>query len=95
MRALDYRYRWGKHVAVSGFLGAARYDLATPAFGYYFGAGAQWRDVWPRIDVGVDLRIAEKVARDKLVASDPNPSVGRPDVFYDINSASVYLTYRW
>lgn len=95
VRALDYRYRIGQHLAFTGFLGAARYDLATPAFGYYIGAGAQWRDILPRMDLGLDLRLAEKVARDKLVASDPDPSVGRPDVFYDISSASLYLSYKW
>ena len=95
VRALDYRYRLGDHLAFSGFMGAARYDLATPAFGWYFGAGVQWRDVLPRVDVSLDARYADKVARDKLLPSDPDPAVGRPDVFYDIRSAAVYVSYRW
>jgi hypothetical protein len=95
VRALDYRYRMGQHLAFTGFIGAARYDLATPAFGYYLGLGTQWRDILPRTDLSLDLRWAEKVARDKLLPSDPDPSVGRPDVFYDIYSAAVYLSYRW
>lgn len=95
VRALDYRYRMGEHLAFSGFVGAARYDLATPAFGWYYGAGVQWRDILPRLDLNLDVRKADDVARDKLVASDPDPSVGRPDVFYTVKSATLYLTYRW
>lgn len=94
VRALDYRYRFRNPLALSFFVGAARYDLATPAYGYYVGAGVQWRNVLPRLDVGVDLRYADKVARDKLLPSDPviNP---RPDVFYDISSVSLSVSYRY
>lgn len=93
VRAVDYRYRFGKHLAVSGFLGAARYDLATPAYGVYLGAGAQWRDILPGWDVGLDLRYAEKVARDDLLPEDV-PG-GRPDSFYDITGASLYISRKF
>ena len=94
VRALDYRYRIGNSFALSGFLGAARYDLATPAYGYYGGLGFQWRGILPRFDLNLDLRYADKVARDKLLPSDP-PTITRNDIFYDISSASLYLSYRW
>jgi hypothetical protein len=94
VRALDYRYRFRNPLAVSLFIGAARYDLATPAYGYYLGAGLQWRDVLPGFDVGIDVRYADKVARDKLLPSDP-PSTPRPDSFYDITSTALSLSYRW
>jgi hypothetical protein len=93
VRALDYRYRFRNPLALSFFLGAARYDLATPAYGLYAGVGAQWRDLLPGWDLGVDLRGAFKVARDDLVAGDPLG--GRPDSFYDVQSASLYLTRRF
>ncbi|MGD9597542.1 MAG: capsule assembly Wzi family protein [Steroidobacteraceae bacterium] len=93
VRALDYRYRLRGPIALTGFLGAARYDLATPAYGVYLGAGAQWREVLPRLDLSLDLRYASKVARDDLVAGDP--AGGRPDSFYDIASAALYLSYRF
>src|SRR4029079_326303 len=51
VRALDYRYRFHNPLAVSLFLGASRLDLATPAYGYYYGAGVQWRNLLPNIDV--------------------------------------------
>lgn len=74
-------------------VGAARYDLATPAYGAYLGVGAQWRDLAPRLDLSLDLRHASKVARDHLVAGDPVG--GRGDSFYDITSAALYLSYRF
>lgn len=93
VRALDYRYRFPGPLALGAFLGAARYDLATPAFGVYGGVGVQWRELLRGWDLGLDLRYALKVARDDLVASDP---IGdRPDSFYDIRSAALYLSRRF
>ncbi|MEJ1963909.1 MAG: capsule assembly Wzi family protein [Gammaproteobacteria bacterium] len=94
VRALDYRYRFKNPLAVSVFLGASRYDVATPAFGLYYGAGLQWRDIRPSWDVGVDVRSAKKVARDHLLPDDPSSAL-RPDSFYTINSVSLSLTKRF
>jgi hypothetical protein len=94
VRALDYRYRLNRHAALTFFGGAARYNLATPAFGYYFGAGVQWRDVLPKLDLSLDVRNGNKVARDKVLASDPAPTP-RPDMFYDLIGATLYFSYRW
>jgi hypothetical protein len=94
VRAIDYRYRFANPLALSVFIGASRYDLATPAYGLYFGAGLQWRDVLPGWDVGLDARQAKKVARDHLLSSDPQSPV-RPDSFYTINSLSLSLTKRF
>jgi hypothetical protein len=90
VRALDYRYRIGGHLAVSGFVGAARYDLETPAYGVYLGTGLQWRNLLPGWDIGADFRYATKVARDHLLSTDPQST--RPDSFYDITSTTLYLT---
>lgn len=94
VRALDYRYRLNHRWAITAFLGAARYETGLPAYGYYLGAGAQWRNILPNVDLGLDLRYADKVARDKLLPSDP-PSSVRPDIFYDMYGAVVSLSYRW
>jgi hypothetical protein len=94
VRALDYRYRFQNPLAVSVFVGASRLDLATPAYGYYYGAGVQWRNLFRRVDLGLDLRYGDKIARDKLLPSDP-PSEKRPDSFYDLTSATLSLSYRW
>jgi hypothetical protein len=74
-------------------MGAARYDLATPAFGYYLGAGFQWRNALDRVDLNFDLRYGDKLARDQLLA-DEVPLGPRPDAFYDVMGATLYLSYR-
>jgi len=91
---IDYRYRLENPLAVSFFLGASRYDVATPAYGLYLGAGVQWRDILPGWDVGLDAREAMKVARDHLVPGDAINSP-RPDTFYTIDSISLSLTKRF
>ena len=93
IRLIDYRYRFNGPLAVSGFLGAARYALATPATGFYLGSGVQYRNLLPGWDLGMDLRYAVKVARDHLLPSDPTGP--RPDSFYDITSATLYLSHRF
>lgn len=95
IRALDYRYRLNETIAVSGFFGGARYDLATPAYGYYAGIGLQWIDIFPGWDANIDYRYAEKVARDSLVSGDPPPVNTRNDFFYDIESISIYFSYKF
>lgn len=93
VRALDYRYRFRGPLAVSVFAGAARYNLATPAYGLWGGAGIAWRDLRPNWDLGLNLRFGIKIARDDLVPSDP--AGGRPDSFYDLQSAAVTVTRRF
>lgn len=93
VRALDYRRHLSERFAVSAFLGAARLDLATPAYGYYAGGGLQFRDFLPQWDINVDLRYGDKVARDNVLPTDPQG--GSPDNFYDISSISVYLSRRF
>jgi hypothetical protein len=93
VRALDYRYRFRGPLAWNAFLGAARYALATPAYGWYLGTGVQWRNVLPGWDLGVDYRYGVKIARQHDLPSDP---VGnRPDSFYDVNSLSLYISRKF
>jgi hypothetical protein len=98
VRALDYRYRFRSPLSLSVFAGAARYDVGLPAYGYYVGGGVQWRNLLPSllpgIDLELDLRYADKVARDKLLAGDP-PVAPRPDIFIDIGSAALSLSYKF
>lgn len=95
-RAIDYRYRLGKNLAVGAFLGVARYDYGLATNGYYWGAGLQWRDLLPKWDIGVDLRHYEKLNRDKALPTDPAPSPEtHPRLYIDIDGVSFYLTRRW
>lgn len=91
VRALDYRYRWGTRLALTAYAGAARLGLATPAYGYYFGGGAQWRNILQRADLNLDARYGAKLARDSLLPGDPPPT-RRPDMFHTLTGVVVYLT---
>jgi hypothetical protein len=92
-RALDYRYRFTDSFALGFFLGAARYDMATPAYSMYAGFGGLWRNVLPKWDLGLDLRYAQNVARDHVLATDPQGP--RPETFYKIETALLYLSRRF
>lgn len=89
VRAIDYRWHFGSRFAIGGFLGAARLDLATPAFGYYVGVGLDWTTPLPKWDLGVDFHYGDKVARDNLP---DNPEV---DSFRDVQGFSLYLSRRF
>ena len=93
VRALDYRRHISERLAFNVFIGAARLDLETLAFGYYYGAGIQFKELVSNWDLSIDLRIADEVARDNLLPSDPQG--GNPDNFRDIFGVSVYLTRRF
>jgi Capsule assembly protein Wzi len=94
-RVLDYRYRFNNPLALSVFIGAARYSLATPAYGIYYGAGVQWRNVFPGWDIGADIRYADSVARDHLLPSDPANIGNRNDSFYNILSATLSASWHF
>jgi hypothetical protein len=93
VRALDYRYRFNGPLALGFFIGAARYAQATPAYGIYYGAGLQWRNLLPGVDVGVDYRYADSVARDHLLPTDPQSE--RPDSFYNISLFTASVSYHF
>ncbi len=93
VRALDYRYRFANSFAAGLFIGVARYNLATPAYSMYYGVGILLRDLLPRWDLGVDFRHAQNVARDHMLATDPQNT--RPDSFYKIDTGLLYLSRRF
>src|SRR5262249_37890474 len=94
-RLFDYRYRFDGPFAVGAFVGAERYALVTPAYGVYYGAGIQWRDVLPGWDLAAEFRYSDSIARDHLLPTDP-PDVGpRNDTFYDVTSTLLTLSRRF
>jgi hypothetical protein len=93
VRALDWRYRFGDVFAMSAFAGADRYDLATPAYSIYYGAGLEWRNflgALPGWSLGFDFRHGQNIARDHVLPTDPQGP--RPDSFYKIDSGVLYLS---
>ena len=93
VRVLDYRYRFDSPLAVSAFFGAARYALLSPAYGFYLGAGVQYRNLLPGWDLSLDYSDGVKVARRHVYPFEPQ--TGRPDAFYDITSVALYLSHRF
>ena len=87
VRALDYGRHVSERFTLTAFAGAARLDLATPAYGWYLGGGVLLKDLWPRWSLGVDLRIGDKLARDNF-----DPQAPRPDDFYDLRGFAIYLS---
>lgn len=94
VRAIDWRYRFGPAFALSGFVGADRYNVATPAFSIFYGLGLAWRDFAPRwlpkFDLDLDYRHAQNIARDHVLPTDIQGP--RPETFYKIDSAVLYLS---
>ena len=93
VRALDYRYRFDSPLAVSAFLGAARYSLISPAYGFYLGTGVQYRNLLPGWDLSLDFRDDVKVARRHVYSFEP--TTGRPDQFYDITDLALYISHSF
>jgi hypothetical protein len=93
-RFFDYRYRFDNPLALNLFIGVGRYAAPTPAYGFYYGAGMQWRDVRPHWDVGVDLRYASKINRIRTLPSDPQGGY-RLDAYYDITLGALYVSRKF
>jgi hypothetical protein len=93
-RLIDYRWRFDNPLALNLFAGAARYAALTPAFGIYLGAGLQWRNILPHWDIGIDARYASKVDRLRVLPSEPQTGY-RPDAFYDITLATLYVSRKF
>ncbi|HEX3398028.1 MAG TPA: capsule assembly Wzi family protein [Steroidobacteraceae bacterium] len=93
LRALDYRHRFDSPFALNVFGGVARYNVETPATSVYAGLGGQWRDVLPSWDLNLDFRYGQNLARDHVLASDVQGV--RPETFYKIESATLYVSRRF
>jgi len=92
VRAIDVGYKVSTKLVVNGFLGAARYDLATPAYGYRVGFGGHYwfSDRWA---VTAEAAYGDALARDKLLpGEDPGNS---PDIFFDIVQLNLYLKFKF
>jgi len=93
-RFFDYRYRFNNPLAINLFVGVGRYAAPTPAYGFYYGAGLQWRNVLPKWDVGIDFRYGAKINRLRTLPSDPQGGY-RGDAFYDISIGTLYVSRKF
>jgi hypothetical protein len=93
VRAIDLGYQVTPNLVLNGYLGAARYDLTTPAYGYWLGLGGHY---WftNRWALAAEASYGDTLARDKLLPEE-NPGTGSPDIFFDIVQLSVFLKYKF
>lgn len=92
LRALDYEYQLSERVRVGTFFGAATLDTGLPQNGYYTGINASYLNIIDKLDVVVEARYGNGLARDrKRLTTDPDGE--RPDMFLDFTS--IALTLRW
>jgi hypothetical protein len=94
LHMLDYRYRFGRHIAFHVFAGPARYSVGTPAYGFYLGGGPQWRDVLPGWDLGFEYHRVIDAERLRDLPTDQQGG-DRPDSFHNIYSWGLYLTRKF
>lgn len=96
VRMLDYRYRFNSPLALNVFLGASRYPVGTPAYGFYAGAGLQWRNLLPGWDVGIDYRTVIAAERERDLPTDPQPlATSKPDALYSISGETLYISRKF
>ena len=93
VRAIDYRLRMGSRVALTGFAGFARYELRSPAHGYYAGFGAQLRNLRPGWDVNLEARYFDRIVRIKTFADEP--TIVWPNEFYSMTGVALSLSRRF
>jgi hypothetical protein len=91
LRPLDYAYNFAEQWRVKAFWGIARYDLATPAYGYYLGGGLEW--LYDDFGISIEGAYGDKVARDALLPGDPQLPEGTQEIFFDIYSINTSLNY--
>jgi hypothetical protein len=94
VRALDYRRSIAVGVRAGGFVGTARYDLATPAYGIYLGVGVERESRDKRWAVRLESKYAIKVARDRVLPAEVGRFT-REDAFYDIASTTLSIGRRY
>lgn len=93
VRAIDLGYMVTPSLVLNGYLGGARYDLTTPAYGFRAGFGGHY---WfsNRWALTAEASYGDALARDKLLPEE-NPGDGSPDIFFDIVQLSIYLKYKF
>lgn len=94
LRALDYQYQIYPHVRIGAFFGAATLDTGSMQNGYYTGINLTATDVGTKnLNVILEFRHGDGLARDRLLASDPEGT--QPDIFLDFDALSLSVGYRF
>ena len=93
LRAVDYQYQATQKFRFGAFIGAATVNTGASQNGYYLGANAAWMEILPNLDIVLELRRADGLARDTLPSDELD--ISRPDIFMDVNFSAVLLRWRF
>ncbi|MDU0113634.1 hypothetical protein RT723_11620 [Psychrosphaera aquimarina] len=94
VRAIDYHLTLSESFSTNIFLGAARYQFRTPAYGYAGGLGLLYHpSKWGNWGLQLEARYFDALARDKLSINDPPSIDSTPDSFYSIQALSIGINY--
>jgi opacity protein-like surface antigen len=93
VRAIDYQLTLSESFKANIYLGAARYQFRTPAYGYTGGIGLLYHpSSWRNWGLQLEARYFDALARDKLTDEDPVKSITN-DSFYTFQSLSFGVNY--
>lgn len=93
VRALDYQYQAMQKLRIGVFIGAATIDTGASQNGYYAGANVAWQDFMPKLDLVLEIRRADGLARDTLASDELD--ITRPDIFMDVDFSAVVVRWRF
>jgi hypothetical protein len=93
LRALDYQYQVSQKLKIGAFIGAATVDTGASQNGYYTGANLTWQNLLPRVDIVLEFRRADGLARDTLPSDELD--ITRPDIFMDVDFTAMMLRWRF
>lgn len=96
LRALDYQYDIREKIRLGAFFGAAKLKSGASQNGFYLGAGLTFYEVWNKVNLGVELRHGNGLARDRLPSEQrPDGPRLKPDVFIDFVSLAFFLGWNF
>jgi opacity protein-like surface antigen len=94
VRAIDYQLALSESFKANIYLGAARYQFRTPAYGYSAGLGLLYHpSSWGNWGLQLEARYFDALARDKLTEEDSSSLNSTPDSFYSFQSLSFGVNY--
>lgn len=96
LRALDYQYQLASRIRLGSYFGAVDLDSGASQTGYYIGANLRYLNIYKNLDAVLDVRVTDKLQRDRFFENDPVDASGkRPDFFVSYNAIALLLSWRF
>ncbi|PCK03765.1 MAG: hypothetical protein COA42_19825 [Alteromonadaceae bacterium] len=96
LRALDYQYQIHDKFRIGAYFGGAQLDSGAAQTGYYTGLNLSYLNVIKNLDVVLDYRVTDDLARDRLFDDDPqDPLMRTNDIFLEYTVFAAYFNWRF